>query len=65
MAKRKITLKEAQETGQIERFIKEHPSKADGKMFDNILGSMAKPKKKSATSAIRKKPRRNAKGRRA
>ena len=40
------SLEEARKQDKLDRFIKEHPSKGDKKKFDNLLGSMAKQKKK-------------------
>lgn len=41
-----ISLEEARNDKKLDRFIKEHPSKADKKTFDTLLGAMTKPKKK-------------------
>ena len=41
-----ISLEEARNDKKLDRFIKEHPSKADKKAFDTLLGAMTKPKKK-------------------
>ena len=41
-----ISLEEARKTGQLERFAKEHPSKAKKKDFDALLDAMCNPKKK-------------------
>ena len=54
MAKKKLTFKEAQRTGQLKRFAEENPSKADGDVFDKILSSMTKSKKKAKTLAMSK-----------
>lgn len=40
------SLEEARKQDKLERFIKEHPSEGDKKKFDNLLGNMAKQKKK-------------------
>ena len=40
-----ISLEEARKTGQLDRFAKEHPSKAEKKRFDSLLDAMTKPKK--------------------
>jgi len=40
-----ISLKEAKERDQLDRFIKEHPSKGDEVLFDKLIETMAKPKK--------------------
>jgi len=37
-----LSLEEARQTGQIERFCKEHPSKADRKRFEALLDAMTK-----------------------
>ena len=42
-----ISLEEARKQDKLKRFIKEHPSKGNEKAFDNLLGRMAKGKKKS------------------
>ena len=41
-----ISLEEARNEKKIDRFIKEHPSEAKKKDFDDLLGAMCKPKKK-------------------
>jgi len=43
-----ISLEEARKAGQLKRFIKEHPSKANKKDFDTLLDAMCKPKKPKA-----------------
>ncbi len=40
-----ISLEEARNTGQLERFAKEHPTKAKKKDFDALLDNMCKSKK--------------------
>ena len=40
-----ISLEEARKTGQLERFAKEHPTKAKKKDFDALLDNMCKSKK--------------------
>lgn len=42
-----LSLEEALKKGKLKHFIKEHPSEGDEKTFDNLLGRMAKGKKKS------------------
>ena len=37
-----ISLEEAQKEKKIDRFAKAHPSKGDKKLFDKVLGAMAK-----------------------
>ena len=41
------SLEEARNDKKLDRFIKEHPSKADKKTFDTLLCAMTKPKKKA------------------
>ena len=46
-----ISLEEARKNGQLDRFIKEHPSKADGRLFRQLLDAMTtKQPAKSETS---------------
>ena len=37
-----LSLEEARKTGQLDRFIREHPSKADRKRFKALLDAMTK-----------------------
>ena len=37
-----LSLEEARKTGQLDRFCKEHPSKADRKRFEALLDAMTK-----------------------
>jgi len=37
-----ISLEEARKQGKLKRFIKEHPSKGDEKIFDDLFERMAK-----------------------
>lgn len=46
-----ITLKEAREKAQLDRFAEEHPSKGNEKKFDKLLNAMAKPAKKKPASS--------------
>ena len=46
-----ISLEEARKNGQLDRFIQEHPSKADGHLFRQLLDAMTtKQPAKSETS---------------
>ena len=40
-----LSLEEAQKTGKLKQFAKEHPSKGDKKAFDELFERMAKLKK--------------------
>lgn len=40
-----LSLEEARKKGKLKEFAKEHPSKGDEKVFDKLLGRMAKGKK--------------------
>lgn len=42
------SLEEARNDKQLDRFVKEHPSEAKKKDFDNLLDAMCKPKKKES-----------------
>jgi len=48
-----ISLEEARKHGKLARFIKEHPSKGDKKVFDGLLASMANNKKPKKPSKVR------------
>lgn len=48
-----LSLEEARKKKLLERFAKEHPSKGDQKAFDELLSNMA----------LKKKPKKNSKGR--
>ena len=39
-------MEEARKMGKLDRFIKEHPTKGDSRLFDNMLNLMAQPIKK-------------------
>lgn len=55
MASEKITLKQAREMKQLDRFAREHPSQGDADRFDRLMDFMAhgeepeKPKKAKAS----------------
>jgi hypothetical protein len=40
-----LSLKEAKENDKLDQFIKEHPSKGDGELLDEVIEAMSKPKK--------------------
>jgi len=42
-----LSLEEARKKGLLKRFIKEHPSKGDERLFDKLLERMARGKKKA------------------
>ena len=48
-----LSLEEARKAGQIDQFCKEHPSKGDWDRFDAAMDSIAGPKAKSSSTAVR------------
>lgn len=48
-----ISLEEARKKGLLDRFIKEHPSKAKKKDFDTLLGAMSKSSPKAGRTSKR------------
>jgi len=53
-----ISLEEARKRNQLDRFIKEHPSKGDSRQFEELLHNMThniKPKKPSKGAKTSKK----------
>lgn len=51
-----ISLEEARNSGKLERFAKEHPSKGNALVFDDLLGAMAKTPESAGQTSIRKHP---------
>ena len=45
-----ISLEEARKTGQLDRFIKEHPSKGNKELFNKLLDAATKTEAGSETS---------------
>lgn len=51
-----LSLEEARNSGKLERFIKEHPSKGDAQLFDDLLGVMSKtPESDDQTSNLKRR----------
>ncbi len=46
-----ISLEEARKTGQLDRFIKEHPSKGNRALFNKLLNAAIKPATKPEASS--------------
>lgn len=46
-----ISLEEARKTGQLDRFIKEHPSKGNKGLFNRLLRAAIKPEADPETSS--------------
>ena len=48
-----LSLEEARKLGTIDQFCKEHPSRGDWNEFDAMMDSIAGPKAKNSSKAVR------------
>ena len=50
-----LSLEEARKSGKLERFAKEHPSKGDDQLFDDLMNAMAKTPESADQTSPRKR----------